>query len=243
MIENGQPNGGYVLSFGGKRIPFRIEHRKRKKLAITIYPDPRLEVLAPLGVTSQQVLPRVEKRASWILRQWKYFERFLPRPPGPRFSAGETHRYLGRQYRLKLHEGSADRVKLVGRFLHVWSADRSDTIRIEELLDAWYREHAADVFHHRMRLCIKQCPALKLPHEPRVTIRRMTHRWGSCTKTGNITLNLDLVKVPTHCIDYVLVHELCHLRIHNHGPAFYRLLGRCMPDWRTRKQRIEECGV
>jgi predicted metal-dependent hydrolase len=240
MIENSQPEGRYVLSIGGKRIPFRIEYRKRKKLAITVHPEPRLEVLAPEGVSREQVLPRIEKRAAWILRQWRYFEQFLPKHPGPRFVSGETHLYLGRQYRLKVHEGSSEGVKLVGRFLHVWTFDRDKADRIEQLLDAWYREHAERVFRHRIRLCFEQCPSLILPREPRLAIRRMTHRWGSCTKAGNVLLNLDLVKVPTHCIDYVLVHELCHLQIHNHSPAFYRLLSRCMPDWQRRKRRLEE---
>ncbi len=118
MIENSQPDGGYVLSYGGKRIPFRIEYRKRKKLAITVHPEMRLQVVAPIGKTREQVLPRVDKRAAWILKQWRYFERFLPRHPGPRFVSGETHVYLGRQYRLRVERGGrggceADRQILV----------------------------------------------------------------------------------------------------------------------------------
>lgn len=240
MIENGQPDGDYVLSFGGKRIPFRIEYRQRKKLAISLHPEMRLEVVAPTGSTSEQVLPRVERRAGWILRKWRYFEKFLPKHPGPRFVSGETHVYLGRQYRLKLHQGSDEAVKLVGRFLHVWTSDRNDSARVKWLLERWYRQRAEHVFRRRLILCLEQCPSLKRLREPPLTIRRMTHRWGSCTKAGSVLLNADLVKVPVHCIDYVIVHELCHLQIHNHSPAFYQLLGRCMPDWERRKRRLEE---
>ncbi len=243
MIENGQPDGGYILKYGGKRIPFRVEYRKRKKLAITVHPDLRLEVVAPTDRTSEQVLSRVEKRSGWILKQWRYFEQFQPKHPGPRYVSGETLMYLGRQYRLKLHAGSPEAAKLIGKFLHVWTSSRTNAERIKAQLEFWYREHAERVFQQRLRLCLSQCSSLRLAHEPPFVIRKMTHRWGSCTKAGSLLLNLDLIKAPVHCIDYVLVHEFCHLRIHNHSPAFYRLLNRCMPDWEKRKRRLEECNL
>ena len=243
MIERGQQDGDYVLHYGGQRIPFQIEQRQRKKLAITVQPDMRLEVVAPEGSDTERVLQRVEKRAGWILRQWRYFEQFQPTLPGRRYVSGETHVYLGRQYRLKVHKGEAEQVKLIGRFLHVWCKDREDQSRIKSLVDGWYREHAERILDHRLRVCLEQCPSLRLSQEPRVTIRKMTHRWGSCTKAGNVLLNTHLVKVPVHCIDYVIVHELCHLQIHNHSPAFYRLLSRCMPDWERRKRRLEGLEV
>lgn len=243
MIENSQPDGNNVLSVDGKRIPFRVEYRKRKRLAITVHPNLRLEVVAPEGSTSDQILPRVDKRASWILRQWRYFEQFLPAHPGSRYVSGETHMYLGRQYRLKVAEGTPEKVKLLGRFLHVWTSEHNHGERIKLLLEGWYREHAERVLRHRVRLCLEQRPLLRRVDEPRLTIRKMTHRWGSCTKARNVLLNLDLIKAPIHCIDYVLVHELCHLQIHDHSPAFYRLLSRCMPDWQQRKARLDSFRV
>ena len=71
----------------------------------------------------------------------------------------------------------------------------------------------------------------------------MKRRWGSCSGTGRILLNTELVKAPVHCIDYVITHELCHLRFASHGPEFYRLLDRLMPDWRQRKERLERVGL
>ena len=68
----------------------------------------------------------------------------------------------------------------------------------------------------------------------------MSKRWGSCSRKGTITLSLDLIKTPLHCIEYVITHELCHLLVHDHSPAFFRMLSRCMPDWERRKARLEE---
>jgi predicted metal-dependent hydrolase len=243
MIENDRADGVYVLCYGGRRIPFQIVFRKRKRLAITVTPEMRLEISAPEGSASQQVLDRVDKRAAWILRHWTYFEQFQPTHPGPRYVSGETHLYLGRQYRLKIHAGSPEGVKLVGKFMHVWTKDREDQNRVRNLLEGWYRSHAERTFGQRLATCLEQSRSLRLDANPRVTIRRMTRRWGSCTKTGNVILNLNLVKAPVHCVDYVIIHELCHLQVHSHGPSFYRLLARCMPDWASRKARLNTLDI
>ena len=243
MIEHGQPEGGYILSVGERQVPFRIDYRDRKSLLITVHPNLRLEVVAPKGSTQEQVLPRVQKRASWILRQLRYFEQYQPAQPSPRFVSGETILYLGRQYRLKVQQSSADSVKLIGRYLHVWTSERADSGRIQLQVEHWYREHADRIFANRIRLCLEKCVSLKLAEQPQLSIRKLTHRWGSCTKSGRVILNLDLIKAPIHCIDYVIVHELCHRQIHNHSSLFYRLLGRCMPDWEARKSRLESFVV
>jgi predicted metal-dependent hydrolase len=239
MIQNGHSGAGFLLHYGGLTIPFQVEYRRRKHLAITVHPELRLEVSAPEGSALAQVLARVDRRAAWIVRQWRFFEQYQPAQPGPRYLSGETHRYLGRQYRLKVYEGSPEGVKLIGRFLHLRTTRREDGDRVRSLLEAWYRTHAKRVFAQRLEGCLESTRSLNLATAPNLVIRKMAKRWGSCTKAGNILLNLDLVRVPVHCIDYVITHELCHLKALNHGKEFYRLLARCMPDWEARKRRLE----
>jgi hypothetical protein len=239
MIENGQSNGGYLLTHGSLRIPFQVEFGERKQLTIHVHPELRLEVLAPSGRDIDRVLKRVDARSGWIAKQWRYFEQFHPTSPARQYVSGETHLYLGRQYRLKVTRQAESSVKLIGRFLHVRHADKNDQAAIRELVSDWYQEHATRLFDTRLKKCLEGCKSLGLQESPKLTVRSMTRRWGSCTKAGNISLNFDLVKTPIHCIDYVIVHELCHLKIHNHSPAFYRLHSQCMPDWENRKQRLE----
>lgn len=226
------------VTFGKQRIPFSVEFGDRKHLAISVHPDRTVTVVAPKGRTVDEVVDRVGKRAGWIVKQRRYFDQFHPLTPPRRFVAGETHLYLGRQYRLKLVEDVVASVKLKGRFLWVHLPDRIDTEQIEQLLDDWYQDHSQPIFLQRLEDCLRSARSLNIP-APEIIIRKMRKRWGSCTKAGRILLNTHLIKTPPYCIEYVIMHELCHLKIHDHSPEFYRLLTRCMPDWEQRKQRLE----
>lgn len=239
MIQNGQPEGSYLLKYDGCEIPFRIHQSDRSKLTINVFPDMRVEVLAPLSKSLDAILARVDQRAQWIVKQWRYFEQYLPIQPERRFVSGETHVYLGRQYRLKVIKSTVSDVKLIGRHFLVQHYCLNDLSGISDLLRDWYVRHASALFTARVDFWLTECRALSLPKAPKLLVRPMTKRWGSCSKKGTITLNVDLVKVPLMYIDYVIVHELCHMKIHNHSAAFYRLLTRCMPDWKLRKERLE----
>lgn len=238
MITTASPHGTHVIQFGGETIPFVLEMGQRRRLSISVHPDRRVTVLAPGDGCLADVLARVQKRAAWITRQRAYFEQFHPLPHAKRYVSGETHLYLGRQYRLKIQSAAAESVKLTGSYLHVATANRHDSRQVKLLLDEWYRNHARGIFHTRLLQCLDNAPSLRMP-PPAIIIRRMSRRWGSCTKAGNILLNLDLVKTPLYCIEYVIMHELCHLRIHDHSRSYYRLLSRCMPNWEIRKARLD----
>ncbi|MEX0652537.1 MAG: SprT family zinc-dependent metalloprotease [Phycisphaeraceae bacterium] len=233
-----QPQTTVLVDCAGSRVPVAVQFRNRTRLSISVHPDGSVTALAPATRTLDQVAAHLERRRSWIAKQRRHFDKYQPLPDEKRYVAGETHLYLGRQYRLRIHEAQSASVKLVGRFFHVSVADKLDTRSISDAMDQWYRSHAEPIFHDRLDHCLEAAASLRsLPVQLR--IRPMKRRWGSCSKAGTITLNTDLVKTPRHCIEYVIMHELCHLRVHDHSPTFYRLLGRCMPDWRERKKRLE----
>lgn len=227
----------YKLGFGKTIIPFQLKFRRKRHLSITVFPDRSVVVLAPQNRSVDEALQFVRKRAAWIIKQRNYFQQFHPLPGEKRYVSGETHLYLGRQYRLKVICHNQSGVKLVGKYFYV-SVDAPKNINtVKECLDNWYMKRAQQIFHKKLSQCIGLIPSLKLSPK-KITIRRMYKRWGSCTKSGNIQLNLDLIRIPLYCIEYVIAHELCHLRVHDHSSDFYRLLSRFMPDWEKRKAKL-----
>jgi len=191
-------------------------------------------VRAPIDCAEGVIAERVRRRASWISKQIAHFQRFSPRTPPRQYVSGETHLYLGRQYRLKLIPGEADSVKMTRGQLIVTLAGEPDPERVKDLLHRWYLDHA--------RLVFGEVLGARLPRgypQPRLIVRAMQSRWGSLSQAGTMTLNANLVRAPRACIEYVVAHELCHLKHRDHNASFFRLLGRVMPDWEKRKQRLE----
>jgi len=227
-----------LVEYAGQHISVDLEFRDRKRLSISVHPDGSVTAMAPSGRSLEDVLAHLRRRRAWIAKQRRHFERYQPLPEDKRYVSGETHLYLGRQYRLRIRQVDEVVVKLIGRFFHVHVPRPDEPQAVAEAMDAWYREHAESLLRDRLDRCLASAASLRLS-DVSLRIRPMKRRWGSCSEAGTITLNVDLVKAPLHCIDYVIMHELCHLRLHDHSPAFFRLLGRCMPDWQRRKERLE----
>lgn len=228
----------HILEFGTRKIPYYLHRAERRRLRIVVTPELRVEVFAPSGARDEELRAAVRKKAPWIAKTLNKVEAYHPLPSPRRYVSGETLVYLGRQYRLKVVNSSNQPAKLYGRFLHVWVKDKSDTKAIEKAVNVWYRERARETLGRHMEKCHSVASRHGVP-DPLVTIRIMRRRWGSCSPAGRITLNLKLVQVPVHFIDYVIMHELCHLKHHSHSKAFYSLLTRCQPDWRKRKQFLD----
>lgn len=227
----------YQIKFGSRSIEFTVEYRERKTISIKVHPNARVEVLVPTAASEEQVLEKTRLKAPWILKQIDYFKNYQPGTPARRFIAGETHLYLGRQYRLKIVKDTENVVKAYRGQLWIHSRDpKPETLKLQ--LDKWYKKKAIKVFSELLQQILPQFKRYEVP-EPKLSIRTMSRRWGSCTSAGKIILNPELIKAPKGCIEYVIIHELCHLVHRNHTKAFENLQAGILPDWRKWKERLE----
>lgn len=217
-------------------LAFTLRRSRRRTLAIHVHPDGTVEVVAPDGAAEATVDARVAARAGWIRRQQTFFEDLRPRTPPRRYIPGETHLHLGRRYRLRVEEGE-ESVRLSGGWLNVTVPGRVPE-RVAAALARWRRARAGERIAARLGE-IAECLRIPFARRPRLAMRAMQTRWASLSRAGVLSVNPDVIRAPVTCIDYVLVHELCHLEHPHHGPAFWRLLARRMPDWQKRKTRLE----
>lgn len=232
----------YSFKFGREKIKISLSITERKTLKICVHPDKTVTVYAPIGKKLSDILKKIRERAPWIIKQKDYFERFQPLITPRQYVSGECHYHLGRQYRLKVYKNKDSVVKLVGKFIKVYTPDVNDHPEIKELLYKWYAEHALFIFNRRIALYKDIIKNLNVDF-PEIKIRQMKKRWGSCGKSGAIILNTELIKAPLFCIDYVIMHEICHLKNRSHDIAFYKLLKKHMPDWEIRKDRLERVTI
>lgn len=232
-----------AIQFGSRTIDFRLEYSDRKSLGITVTPEMEVLVKAPTDTSMEKVKEKIKKKAPWIIKQQSFFLSFQPKTPNRKYISGETHLYLGRQYRLRIINEelgiSHECVKLHRPFLDVYTNDKA---KVKNLVENWYLDKSKDKLTQIAKPLIDM---FMIKHNLSFTIhdlsfRDMQTRWGSCTPKGKIILNPELIKAPKGCIEYVIIHELCHLIHHDHTQKFIDLQTKEMKDWEKWKMKLEK---
>lgn len=227
------------LRVGG--IDVDVVYKEIKNLHIAVYPPMgRVRVAAPERLGDDQVRLAVVNRLSWIRRQRQQLQA-AERQTIREMVTGESHYVWGSRYRLKVIErpGRAH-IEVDGDRLLLYLPDGTRTDRRLELLDRWYREQLRQVI-----------PGVIAKWEPKVgvtvakwSIRRMKTKWGSCNReTGHIWFNVELAKKHPDCLEYLAVHEMTHLLERGHGERFAKLMDKNMPDWRSRRDVLNEAPL
>lgn len=225
-----------AVTYGDERLKFMVEPSasREKSIRIDVASPEGIKVIAPLDASDQEIRAAVRRRAKWI---WKHFHAHKESPKRPASVSGDEILYLGRRYSLKIEEGADASVKLKGSRLVVTTPERDASV-IQRAVDHWYRSRGTEYFAKRIAVLFSSI-SNDNTSLPEFSLRVMRRQWGSCSPAGRLLLNPALVRAPRSCIDYVIAHELCHLRYHHHGPDFYRLLTLMMPDWQSRKDFLE----
>ena len=233
-----------------KLITEKTKPGKPRKVVIKVHPDQRVVATAPNDATDEMIHDAMMQRARWIWQSLQDFAKQQDHVLPKRYVSGETQFYLGRRYVLKVitNAETADvtnsTVKLSRGKLNVELSKRDSTLNIEErtvlvksLIDEWYKNKFRSISRERLEALIYKASWVK--NSPSIKLMTMKKQWGSCSTKGNLILNPHLVKASKECIDYVILHELCHIAEHNHSEHFWRLLTQVMPNRKEVKARLD----
>jgi predicted metal-dependent hydrolase len=227
------------VEWTGVTIAYRWCHSRRRTLGITVRPDKSVSVRVPLRTPAKEIRAFVLLRAEWVLKVW---DKLDARPSRHRqsYCSGALFPYQGKALRLEFETGTSRSLSLRDLLLVLTSPEKPAEATVSGMIDDWYRKQAAGIVKERSIACHGMMSGEGIPLPP-ITIRAMKTRWGSYSyRTGRITLNLNLVKAPTECLDYVIIHELCHIKVRHHGPDFWRMVGLYVPDYPALRRQLQQ---
>ena len=228
-----------LLKYGERSTRYCVKEAKRLNGSILVHvaPDGKVIVEVPPECPLAKVKMAVQKLARWIFQNQDSTKLSIGRPLAREYISGETYFYLGRRYQLRVKVGRFETpVKLLRGILQI-NVPLQDRTLVKRRLKQWYAKRAHEYLNRRVEVLVDQFDWLAEP--PKVKLLTMKTQWGSCSPKGSINISPVLIKAPKHCIDYVLVHEICHLKEHNHSKRFYALLGKYCADWQNRKAELD----
>lgn len=230
----------FVLAYGDERIPYDVAYdpERSARVAIHVNPDGSVAVDAPTGFAEDRIQQAVQKRARWVVNHVNEAHQRYANVRPKEYVSGEQVLYLGRRYVLKVIPvtGSPAPARLRRGRLEVETGRHAGN-DVKARMRAWYRVKGRDYFARRIGALSESLPWVKAV--PAFRLLEMQGQWGSCSPAGEVILNPHLIKAPRQCIDYVLVHELAHLKHHDHGPQFWGLIDAHVPEWRKVKRHLD----
>ncbi len=225
-----------TLEMNGLTFEVRRSTRRRT-LGLTVDRSGELVVHAPCDTPEEELTRWTRTKLLWVHRKLALKDEATPKVRKPEYVTGESFGYLGKRYQLALVAGQKEPLRFTGiKFIL-----RRDAVPADSYFREWYITNGKRWLQQRVNLLRTRTG----PAPSRVVVRDLGYRWGSCGRDGTLYLNWRVLQLPVSVIDYVIVHELCHLVEPNHSPAFWNALERALPDWRDRKHDLhrQACNV
>lgn len=227
--------------FGTFIYEYQLIKQDRKTLSLTVTPDLRIILKCPVQTDSERIEVFLQKKWFWLEKQLSFFKKYQRKIYEKEYVSGEGYLYLGRQYKLVVRRGKEDSVSLTrGQLIVYTTKDVTNGRHNKKLVDEWFTNKSTTIFEERFAEMLTRFEYKQLPC---VSIREMKKRWGSFLNKDKIFLNPKLIHTPKECIDYVIVHELCHLKYKNHNSNFWKFLEEKYPKWERVKDKLETIGI
>ena len=227
----------YIFCYGDHKYQYHLVREARKTVRLTIYPNLKIVLYVPQDHPKEKIESFLKRKYLWITAQVKDLKRLQRDGSDREYISGLSVLYLGRQYKLVVKKSEQDLVCFEGGKIIVETTGKvDDSVKNKELLDQWYMERAESIFRVRYKQMLKK---FNYNFVPDLAIRKMQKRWGSFLTKKKVLLNPELIKASKECIDYVIIHELCHMKYQDHSAAYYRLLSSKCPNWKGIKDQLE----
>lgn len=222
-------------------IEFTVEYRKRKTLSIKITPPDNIVVISPIGVSEDKIKEIVKKKGKWIVKKLDELKDIDYQSLNKEFKNDETFMYLGKNYTLKIvinRDLKTPIIKLHENNLILYTSKSEKTI-LKKALELFYREKCTERIIERVNY-YKNI----IDKEPRnFKVKEQKKRWGSCTSRGDIYFNWRIIMAPPDIVDYIVVHEMCHLIHLNHSKEFWNLVKIIIPNYEENKKWLKQYGI
>lgn len=227
--------------FGTRNIEFEVQYSNRKTLAIEVDASGEVNVVAPLGISEDEIVRKVKTKAIWIVQKQYEVRNINVNKIDREAVNGESYLYLGRNYTLQLILDKQRKdidVKLFrGKFIVATYTKEED--KIKSALEKWYRDKAFQKVDERVKyyrhFFNKQPKSIK--------VKEQKKRWASCTSKDELLFNWRCAMAPSYIIDYIVVHEMCHMYHKNHSKQFWNMVSGIMPDYESRRLWLRNNGI
>jgi predicted metal-dependent hydrolase len=220
-------------------LEFRVTHSRRRTIGISVHPDSSVIVRVPY-LTSQKTIARIVKeKYDWAVKHRDNYRKLNSNTVNRSYTNGEIHLFRGNNSKLEIEKSIKSFVRFSDSNIQIGINSTDNSLAVKRVLYNGYKNEAQKHFPELMSKVLRE-------HEDQgfkpkgLIIRTMKRRWGSCSNKGIITLSTELIKLSDIYIEYVILHELCHLKQHNHGPKFYELLSDVFPDWKPVRKELKK---
>lgn len=223
-----------TFKYGENSYEYYLVLQERKTVSLTVQPSLKIILKCPLDYNVDKIEKFLKRKWLWTSKQIHYFKKYKKKIERKEYVSGESFLYLGRQYKLLVKSGETEGVKLEkGRIVISTTGGKTAN---KKLLDKWFEERTKAILQSRLKVMVKK---FDYDFPPNLAIRKMPKRWGSYLSNTKIALNPLLIRASKDCIDYVIVHELCHMKHKNHTKNFFKLQESIIPHFQEVKEKLE----